>query len=242
MDTSIKTDKITRVLILYHQLMDGMHINKAAFAWEHGITERSFDRDIEDVRLFLSEIYSPRELRFDRDTGTYYLTGSKPSYLDRMDAAVIGKLLLESEVLRKDEMHGLYQALLSAVSPRDADAVNQYLRTNIVSYRSSTKAALLKTVSDLFEILREGMDIELLLHSSEHGPCKIKVFPLEITVEHSAFYLIASTGTDLNQIEQFAMEQIESFTVLHSGFARKLQKEYIKQYKISKPFIENKEM
>ena len=139
-------------------------------------------------------------------------------------------------------MHGLYQALLSAVNPRDTDAVNQYLHTDIAAYHSPTKTALLKTVSDLFEILRDGMDIELLLHSTEHSPCKIKVSPLEIAVEHSMFYLIAATSTDLNQIEQFAMEQIESFTVLHSGFARKLQKEYIKQYKISKPLIENKEM
>lgn len=52
--------------MLYHQLLNGEHIDKAAFSLEHNITERSFDRDIEDIRLFLSEIFSSNELLFDK--------------------------------------------------------------------------------------------------------------------------------------------------------------------------------
>ena len=71
MEHLFKTDKITRILMLYHQLVNGQHINKTLFSWEHGINERSFDRDIEDLRLFLSEIYSAREIQYNKETGTY---------------------------------------------------------------------------------------------------------------------------------------------------------------------------
>lgn len=45
-------DKITRMLILYSSLMNGEEINKTIFCFENDCSPRSFDRDIEDIRLF----------------------------------------------------------------------------------------------------------------------------------------------------------------------------------------------
>ena len=49
-------DKITRLLILYSSLINGDEINKTMFCFENDCSPRSFDRDIEDIRLFLSEV------------------------------------------------------------------------------------------------------------------------------------------------------------------------------------------
>lgn len=46
------TDKVTRILMLYQQLLNGNIVKKATFALEHQITERTFERDIDDIRLF----------------------------------------------------------------------------------------------------------------------------------------------------------------------------------------------
>ena len=67
-------DKVTRVLLLFYQLSCGKHVSKVSFCQECGITGRSFDRDIEDIRLFLSELYTNSELLFDRQTNTYYIS------------------------------------------------------------------------------------------------------------------------------------------------------------------------
>ena len=120
--------------MLYHQLLNGEHIDKAAFSLEHNITERSFDRDIEDIRLFLSEIFSSNELLFDKESRTYYLTGEQPQYIDRMEAVAIGRILLSSASLRYDEMMGLLHVLLTTVSEDDANAVRRYLRRGIAEY------------------------------------------------------------------------------------------------------------
>lgn len=67
-------DKVTRVLMMFYELSRGRHISKVAFCQEHGITGRTFDRDIEDIRIFLSELYTNSELLFDRGTNTYFIS------------------------------------------------------------------------------------------------------------------------------------------------------------------------
>ena len=56
-------DKITRTLLLYSRLINGEKVNKFAFCMETDCIPRTFDRDIEDVRLYLSETFDVRELR-----------------------------------------------------------------------------------------------------------------------------------------------------------------------------------
>lgn len=43
------------MLLLYSSLLNGEEINKTIFCFENDCSPRSFDRDIEDIRLFLSE-------------------------------------------------------------------------------------------------------------------------------------------------------------------------------------------
>lgn len=154
MELYSKTDKITRILILYHKLLNGEHIDKAAFSLEHNITERSFDRDVEDIRLFLSEIFSSSELLFDKISGTYYLTGEQPQYIDRMEAVTIGRILLSSTSLRYDEMMGLLHVLLTTVSDEDAKAIRDYLRQEVKEYTSSVATAILKLLGDLYAVIQ----------------------------------------------------------------------------------------
>ena len=49
------TDMTTRILKMYEALSKGKEIQKIPFCEEHNISERTFDRDIEKIRLFLSE-------------------------------------------------------------------------------------------------------------------------------------------------------------------------------------------
>ena len=48
----MKVGKVSRVLGLYLQLLDGQTIKKAAAAQKYGVNERSIQRDIEDIRAF----------------------------------------------------------------------------------------------------------------------------------------------------------------------------------------------
>ena len=228
---STKTDKNTRILKLYHQLINGQYVDKSLFSWENGINERSFDRDIEDLRLFLSEIHTSRELLYDKINNVYYLTGDTPVFMERMDAAVIAKILLESHVLRDDEIMGLFDALLKTTVPKDATAIKDYLKHDALQYQSDIKVPIMKLLGDIYAVIDSGTDIELTIHTIERDSYTIKVSPLEISMKDGHFYLIAAENKSISDISQFLIEDIECFTTLPTTYAEQLQYQYHSRHK-----------
>ena len=219
-------DKVTRVLMLYHRLLNGQYIDKALFSVENNINERTFDRDVEDIRLFLSEIYSSEELLFDKTSNAYYLSGQRLKYLDRMDVTVVAKLVLENKSLRKDEMIELLNVLLSVVSVNDADAIKDYLKFEIKSYESTTRNAILKFIGDLYAVLKLGYDIEIEFENEEIFVENIS--PLKVTCNNKMFYLIAARNFDLNEIIKIPVEKIIRFKKLNTIYSKSLQEKYYK--------------
>ena len=216
-----RTDKNTRILMLYDALLNGNGINKKTFSMEHGIDERSFDRDIEDIRLFLSDSFSCEELLFDRGSNTYYLSGSRPKYMDRMEATVISKILLESGLLRKDEMHGLLNSIFSSVTERDAKALENHLLHDILSYKSNIDVDVLKFVEDLYVVIKSGYDIEATMQDKT-----IRLSPLEISCENQAFHLVAAADYSLENIVKIDIQDILRFKKLFSNHAETLKEKY----------------
>ncbi len=227
--TEYKTDKVTRVLMLYHQLLSGQQVDKILFAIEHNINERTFDRDIQDVRLFLSEIYSVDEIKFDKKTNSYQLTGQRSKHIDRMNAAVISKLIIESKTLREDEMEGLVDVVMQAVSSRDAEVIKTYLNYDIKRYSSNTKSAVLKFIGDLYAIINEGCDIELEYIKEDETREKVRVAPLRLECKNNEFYLIAAQDYSLDNVIGVPVDKIECFDKLHTVFARRLKEKYYKK-------------
>lgn len=84
-----KKDKVKRVLSIYTELLQGKHIKTSEEAVRFGVNERSIQRDIEDIRLFLgneSHIRNERvSLVFNRTEKGYVLekhTNNKISILE----------------------------------------------------------------------------------------------------------------------------------------------------------------
>jgi len=210
-------------------LLNGQHVDKASFSVEHSINERTFDRDIEDVRLFLSEIYSCNEVIFDKQSNSYYLTGDKPKYIDRMAAAIIAKILLCSDAFRSDEMEGLFHTILSTVTPHDAKAISGYLQYDKRNYYSKTNSAILKTLGDLYAVIHNGTDIEITIRRNGASSENKRVSPLEIEISNSVFYLIGAEELNLSNIVRYRIDIIESFKVLGSTFSSAFKEKYYKE-------------
>ena len=122
----MSADKVSRVLIMYRRLMQGEKIDKQMFMFEYGIDRRSFERDVDDIRLFLSENYSGSELLYDRKDHVYYMTNLTVPRLHLPEALVYEKMLLDSGAFRRDEVEGLLDALLSTLSPSEAKSLNEW--------------------------------------------------------------------------------------------------------------------
>ncbi len=72
-------DMITRILKLYDALAGGQLIKKSTYCMENGISERTFDRDIEKIRNYLSESFSGKEVLYLTGENAYGLADAHES-------------------------------------------------------------------------------------------------------------------------------------------------------------------
>ena len=195
-------------------LAKGNKVYKSLFSMEHEINERSFDRDIEDIRLFLSEIYSSNELIFDKTENAYYITGQTKREIDSGEAYVLAKTLLGSKALRKDEAEGIIESLIGVVSNKEARILKSKLTNDINSYDGvKHDKAILKFVRDLSNCIFENRHIKMKYHVSKNNIQEVEIYPKDILCENSQFVLFASkTRTD--DTEKYLINKIEEFEII----------------------------
>jgi len=102
-------------------LLDGDIIAKAEASLRYGVTERSIQRDIDDLRSFFSERTTmegtAREIVYDRAKKGYHLRQSNIESLSDGEALTVCKILLESRSLRKDEMFPILDKVINGCVP-----------------------------------------------------------------------------------------------------------------------------
>lgn len=110
--------KVERIINIYNRIINGDVINKTAEAERFGVTERSIQRDIEDIRAYFEEDYeSDRELIYDRGKKGYVLVQDQSKSLTNSEILTVCKILLESRALVKEEMYPIIDKLLQCCVP-----------------------------------------------------------------------------------------------------------------------------
>ena len=89
-----ETDMTFRILEMYETFIQGKEIEKSSFCMEHGISDRTFDRDIEKIRIFLSETYSGHEVEYNSRRECYFIPGIRErKELSFLEASILIKIL-----------------------------------------------------------------------------------------------------------------------------------------------------
>ena len=222
-----RADKVTRVLGLYHKLINGQHVNKEIFCMDNGVSERGFDRDIQDIRLFLCESFSNEDVIYDKTSNSYYITGSRPQYMDKFETTVIIKLILSSRAFREDEAKALSENLLKNVTQTDKQAVLKYLKTDITDCKGNHDKAIVKLLSDLYSVISNGNDINVIYFVGEQKN-ELDISPIKIVYDGGYFYLIGAKNYSLEQIEKIRLDKINSFTLKKTFYAQNIKNKYEK--------------
>ena len=205
-------DKITRILILYSSLINGEEINKTIFCFENDCSPRSFDRDIEDVRLFLSESFSILELSYNRMNNTYYIKGAKKQQLEVMEYLFIEKILQNTSVLRDDELGILKSHLLMNTTDTQKMLYSRNKKYELYKPPDHNKA-LLKMHGDLELTIRNHKYIRVV-HQDENGiKHERNSIPCDIKYEFGYLYFVGYTETE-RKITDIRLDRIYSFDIL----------------------------
>ena len=189
-------DKVSRVLILYSRLINGETINKLAFCEEFEYNSRSFDRDIEDVRLFLSESYSAKELLYNRSENCYYLSGEKRVELELVEYSIIERILIDSGTLRKDELSQLLAHL--ATNTERTHTLQQGTAQLLETYAEPAHAKkMIKIYGDLTIVIKNKSVIKIK-YKSESEYEYIEIIPFRIFYRDKHFYLYVPNNRTIN--------------------------------------------
>lgn len=134
--------KIGRVLSLYDRLSSGKIIYLKDEINTTGVSDRSFKRDITELRNYLAEKAADgegrKEIVYDRNRNCYYMTEEKNALSDYQEIFAIAKILLGSKGLSRVEMDQAVEYLLSLCS--DESKRTKYWRVTELNYVSRLKS------------------------------------------------------------------------------------------------------
>ncbi len=230
-------DKLTRLLLLHSRLTKGGKINKLAFCMECEINPRTFDRDIEDIRLYLSDSFSNENLIYDRKTNEYYIENCLPeNKLEAVEFSLIKRILIDSNALRKDEMEGLLYHLFNITHVSNNSLLNE-LMNDLELYKEPVhKKALIKMYGDLSICIRKKYVIKLHYHKSNGEEILRDVFPCSLRYDSGYIYLSAfRCDIEAQYPAFFRIDRIYSFEILRSQSTS----ESIKVIKYNEKYFKN---
>ena len=213
-----ETDKVTRVLMMYSMFIEGRKIYKQSFCKDMGINRRTFDRDIEDIRLFFSETYTGEEVVYDRQEESYYLKNRyQKKELSGMEITCIFESIRESRGLRKDEYRGLISNIADTCEKKQSLLLKKIAERYIASYQNDeVTEAVMKMQWDLQQCIIEKDKIMLNMITGD----KKVVSPVALHIYEGQYYLFAYDKKETLLV--ITMTDIECFQMQYSKYEDEL--------------------
>lgn len=204
-----KKSKYDRVLSIYSMLDSGKKLSKQSLASDFGVNERTIQRDIDDIRAFLTNntlnINYGKAIIFDRAKKCYRMVDKENSSFTSGELLAVCKILLESRSLVKEEMEPIIEKILS----RCTDASNKKAVTDLIRneqfhyiepHHGKKLTDMLWTVGTA---IKETRYIEIVYERLKGKEIvKRKLKPVGIMVSEFYFYLAAFID-DIDKSEHF---------------------------------------
>ena len=196
----IDNGKSFRLLNMYEKLNRGEVINKKSFAEEFNISEKSVQRDIEDLRTYISETYENSDsitIEYSRAQNGYYFVKKDREFLTNEEILGISKILLESRAFQKAELEAIIDKLMLQATPAARLNIREMILNEKFHYIPLRhNKPLLRKIWDLSECIF-GKEIIKFDYERQDGKITHRtVKPLSIMFSEYYFYLIAWFADD----------------------------------------------
>lgn len=205
----LKKSKYDRILSLYSMLNTGEVIKKPDIATEFGVTERTIQRDIDDIRAFYFDntldIGCGKTIVFDRKKQGYCLIDPQKEMLTNSEILAVCKILLESRSLVKSEMMPIIEKLLQRCVPENnKKAVKDLIGNEMFHYVEPRHGkSFVDMLWDIGLAIRENRFLKLsYTRSTDKKKVVRKLKPVGIMVSEFYFYLTAFID-DIDKKEHF---------------------------------------
>lgn len=195
---STSGSKITRILDLYTRLLNGYLINKTDEAKRYDVNERSIQRDIDDIRSFLSDVGlkdgAVNSVVYDRAGKGYRLEQIYKLRLTNSEILAVCKILLASRAFTKAEMNSLLDRLVDCCAPEvNRQLVDDLIKNEEFHYvEPRHKTAFIDTMWEIGTAIRTCRYIEIRYERvNDRRTVTRRVKPVAILFSEYYFYLTA---------------------------------------------------
>jgi len=225
--------KQERLLTLYTKLIEGEVICKKTEAEYFHVSPRSLQRDIDDLRIFLSnrsvKTGSMEQLIYDKKLKGYRLIDIRNLKMTNGELLALCKILLESRSLTKEEFFPLIEKLLencsSPENKRDISTLIANEKHHYIEPHHHTK--IIDAMWDLGEAVRNQKCVKIEYKKLKNkDTVKRLVKPVGIMFSEYYFYLIAFIDNNEKESENqadlfpaiYRIDRIQNFNVLEKHF------------------------
>lgn len=211
-----KNEKAARILEIYDKLLNGGAVSKAEMSQIYGVNERTIQRDIDDIRNFLSEKMirsgDTARVEYDRSDKCFHLKTDSRSTLTVGQALAVCKVLLDSRAFSKKEIKDILNTLIDRCANKSGHKLLKETISNemfhYVELQNVTK--LDEVLQTLGEAVSDHRYIKLTyLRSFDKKTVERTIMPLAVLFSEYYFYLLAFISDG---------DAKKNFTVLNDPF------------------------
>ena len=188
-------NKGLRLLSIYERLNKGEIIEKVQLAEYYSVTQKTIQRDIDDLRAYLVEKYSSENevaIKYDKVKKGYYLVRFEREWLTNEEVLALCKILLESRAFCKEELNTLISKLLSQLIPNNRKKIENMIRSEQHHYVPLRHEKFLLSILWKLAQYITACEIVCFTYTRQDGVCKDKIVkPVAIMFSEYYFYLIA---------------------------------------------------
>lgn len=235
---TVRMAQLQRVLDLYRKFEDGQVINKSDEAKRYGVSERTIQRDIDDLRAYMQEgsaSGSSETIEYIRQKKGYMVVNGDKDALTNSEILAVCKILLESRSMVKEEMEPIIDKLVKRCVPvKNVKLVSELIKNEKYHYVEPNHRK--KFVDKMWELGAAVYEHKLLRFTYNKLDNKVKnggydkverlVQPAGIMFSEYYFYLIAFTcesedEPDKKKFEDptiFRIDRIDDYSMLDKRF------------------------
>lgn len=217
--------KSNRVLDLFYRLLRGERVNRASFAEEYEMSERSMERDMRTIREALED--TEDTLAADGQ-GNYFLKAGKQREFTEMEVLFIAKVLLGNRALCKEEMaqiiRGMNSLFPSAIRMEIKNAIQNEMEQYVGPQHGKK---LLRLAWELNHAMERQVKIFLVYRKLSGEEVTRKVLPISIVSSECYLYLVGFFEEKSYPYPAFfRLDRIMSAEVTDEHYNPKLYKDY----------------
>lgn len=210
-----KGNKGFRLLSIYERLHKGELVVKERLAKEYNVTEKTIQRDIDDLRAYLADAHFSEietAIKYDKTKNGYHLIRFEREWLTNQEVLALCKILLESRALHKEELTALVSKLMTQVTPSDKCSVEEIIRNELYNYvplRHGKK--LLALIWELSQFIINSEIVEFSYIRQDNVAKKHLVKPVSIMFSEFYFYMVAFMADDSKEYPTvFRIDRMEN--------------------------------